>query len=147
MTIKIIAVKRGVEVNFCSNQLEKQYYEIGEKFLNMGRKYQSDFFCYIAVENNWTIGFLYAYIVSKSGKRTYHSTGILDSIIIDQAYQNQGMATLLLETFLDICYNYNIKILKTDIFQKNESMKHLYKKLDMRKYSYQMKLSDREAFL
>lgn len=135
MTIKIISVKRGIEVNFCSKRLEKQYYEIRTK-------YQSDFFCYIAEEKHLAIGFLYAHMISKSVRFIYHSTAILDSIAIDGSYQNQGIATLLLEAFLDLCYNYNIKILETDVLQRNAPMQHLYKKLDMRKYSYQLKLID-----
>ena len=64
--------------------------------------------------------------------------------MVEPNYRNTGIATSLLETFLDLCLNYNIKILETEKIHESKCMMHLYWKLNLRKYFYRMRMDYEE---
>lgn len=140
MKIKISIVRSDVEVKFCSKQLEEDFKNclkkipLEKQILN----YNSDLFFYIAECEHTIVGFLYSYIISKSGQLTYHSIAILEKLTVDSTYRNFGIGSSLLETFLDHCVNYNVKIMETETFFDNDIIKHLYSKLNLRKYCYRI---------
>lgn len=133
----------GIAVKFSSDVLEKVWNDIKRirRKMSFEEAVCSNSFLYVAKEKGVIVGFLYAYVVSRSGELTYHSTAILESLFVDPKYQNQGIATSLLETFLDVCYNHNIKMIETEKFHENEYMNALYWKLNLRKYCYRMRIS------
>lgn len=146
MKIRIVAVRRGVEVEFCSELLKRSYKKCEKirRKLEWLEDLEPYSFFYVAKEENLAVGFLYAYIVSKSGELMYHSTAVLESLIVEPKYRNQGIATSLMEIFLDMCHNHNIKILETEIFHKNEYMQKIYWSLNLRKYCYRMRMNFEE---
>ncbi len=146
MRIKILAVRRGVEVKFCSELLKGNYkrcQKIKQK-LEWLENSESYSFFYVAKEENLVIGFLYAYMVSRSGELMYHSTAVLESLIVEPKYRNQGIATSLMEIFLETCHNHNIKMLETDVFHKNGYMQKIYWGLNLRRYCYRMRINFEE---
>lgn len=146
MNIKITAVKRGREVEFYNDTLRKNWKKC-ETIQNKLKRFHdmdSYSFYYIATERNITVGYLYAYMISQSGQLTYHSTAKLEMIIVAEQYQNQGIATALLEVFSEFCYNHNIKILETEAFRQNEYMRRLYWSLNLYRYCYKMRMGFKE---
>lgn len=149
MKIKIVAIKRGVEVKFCSELLNKSYKKCEKirKKIEQLEDFEPYSFFYVAKDENTVIGFLYAYMVSKSGELMYHSTAQLEALVIETKYRNWGIATLLMEMFLEVCHNHNIKILETEVFYKNEYMQKIYCNLNLRKYCYRMKMNFEEEIV
>lgn len=146
--MKIVRVKRGERLEF-SCSVVKQAWKECKRIRNKLEfdKGSSNSFLYVAKEKEFIVGFLYAYLVSESGILTYHSTAMIDTIIVDPCYRNEGIGTSLLETFLDVCYNYNIKIIETELFHENEHMRSLYWKLNVRKFCYRMRIAFEEEMI
>lgn len=137
MNIRIVAVKRSIAVNFSSELLEKNFKNAQKKYKKEKRK---NTYIYMAKHQNIVIGFLYAHLISRSGDLSFPSIVTLDVIIVESKYQNHGIATGLLESFLDICYNNNMKIIDTERLHELPSMEHLFQKLEMRRYCYDIRL-------
>ncbi len=137
MNFKIVAVTVEEEVKFCSRLLENNWKRCKKNVLLKKRPCDYAFF-YVAQKEEVAIAFLYAHMVSISAELTYHSTAILEFLIVDVSCRNLGIGTLLLEVFLEFCYNHNIKIIETREFYENPFIRKLYWKLNIRKYSYRM---------
>ncbi len=146
MGIRIVVVRRGVEVKFSSKLLKENYKKCEHirKKLEIQNELRPLSFFLVALDKNIVVGFLYAYTLSVSGELMYHSTAVLESIMVEPNYRNTGIATSLLETFLDLCLNYNIKILETEKIHESKCMMHLYWKLNLRKYFYRMRMDYEE---
>ena len=80
----------------------------------------------VAVEENKVNGFLYAYIYNK---KTYKSSvAHLSFLFVKENNRQRGIASSLIEEFLKIVKERQIKFVEVNCFEKDEVARRLYKK-------------------
>lgn len=64
--------------------------------------YKVDYNCLIlAFEKGEAVGFIFGYLKYKSGEFCHYSTGHIDALFVKENYRNQGIATRLIEKYIN----------------------------------------------
>ena len=80
----------------------------------------------VAKEEENVIGFLYGYIEQRKGSKL--PVAHLAFLYVDEQHRNKGVATSLIDNFLDQLKNSGIEIVEVKSFVNNVAAKSLYQK-------------------
>jgi Acetyltransferases len=104
--------------NYFTNQIENQ-------------------FVYIVLYDSKTIGYLSG-LIRKTNSCFKTKRAVIDNMIIEEKYRNEGIGTLLIDEFKKWCKENSVDEILVDVFMKNNKGINFYKNNDF---------DDYEAFL
>lgn len=74
----------------------------------------------VCEDNNEIVGYIYCIIENDKAK--------IDALYIEEDFRNKGIATNLIENFINYCKNNNIKEITIKVLESNINAKNLYYK-------------------
>ena len=139
MIVKLLKIEDKNYINQCDELLikllnEEKKYDNNYKKNNNLKSFEKDLkkennFLIVTIDNEKVVGFLFGYVnYEKSNQK--NAVANLSFIYVDEEYRNKKIGSSLIEYYINLLKNKNIRFVEVKCFNDNIYAKKLYKKYE-----------------